>query len=188
MRRLAVLTAMMLSAAANAGPQPLQGLWIHRDEWQYAPQELNEDGDIHKAANAAVLNFCRKGVFRMATGVIYQSSKSPSVQIGVSDGLAIYLGTWAETPDGITVRYQLIDAEFHNLIDDPVASAPHTAQPTWEGGRLVFPFTNSAGKVFPLPLTSAARYEKSVIDKWVECERKAIPPPPKPRRAGGDPG
>jgi hypothetical protein len=53
------------------------GLWIYHDKWEYAPAELNEKGDIHKIASAAVVNFCPHGVFHMATGVIHQSTRVP---------------------------------------------------------------------------------------------------------------
>jgi hypothetical protein len=189
MRRLLQLAAVTLSAAATGGSPPLQGLWIQHDEWQYAPKEVNEDGDVHKFASAVVMNFCPNGVFHMATGIIYQSTKSPTVQIGASDGLAIYLGTWRETPPGIAVQYRLVDAEFADLLSDSIASASHAAQPTWVNGRLVFPFTNVVGKVFALRLTPAARYEKRVVDEWVRCEpRRPDPPVPPTPRTGGDRG
>lgn len=172
---LVVLLIAAEAALAGDAPAPVDGLWIHHADWQMAPAEINEDGNIHKFANAAVLNFCPNGAFRMATGVIYQSTKSPDVQIGASDGLAIYRGTWVQTANGIAVEYQLVSAEFADLLHDPVAAAKRTATVEMIGRKLGFPFTNIIGKVYPLSFIPAARYEKRVGDEFVECVKSQAP-------------
>jgi hypothetical protein len=187
-RRLVAIALLASTAGAGEAPR-MAGLWIQHDAWKYWPQEDDEDGDVHKSATAAVMNFCADGAFGLATGVIYQSKKSPSVQIGASDGLAIYRGTWTTSAGRVSVNYRLVDAEFADLMTDPVASAPHSAEFAVAAEKIAFPFTNVGGKKFVLTFTNAARYGKQVLDEWVGCEpRKPPPPPPAPRRSGGDRG
>lgn len=190
MKRASALALLVMTAAISAeSPAVPEGLWIYHGEWEYAPKEINEDGDIHKVANAAIINLCPNGGFRLATGVIYQSTKSPGVQIGVSDGLAIYSGSWSRSSGGIRVEYRLVSAEFRNTLDDAVAAAKRAAVLVPGDGKLTFPFTSISGKIYPLTFTPAASYEKEVGDEFVECARKREPPPVPPRRrTGGDRG
>ena len=169
--RLWALSVLLMTMAAHAGDSTsIGGLWIHHDGWQLGP--ANEDGDVHKWANAAIMNFCPRGEFRISTGVVYQDSKSPGVQIGASDGLAIYRGRWRLDAGKILVEYKLTDAEFRDLLADPVASASHSTELRFAADRLEFPFTNTRGKTWPMIFTHSTRYEKFLGDEFVTCRAK----------------
>ena len=171
MKRIVVITLFATATMAADAPC-IEGLWIQHDEWRYAPKDISEDGDVRKNADAAVMNFCAGGEFRLATGVIYQSKKSPVVMIGASDGLAIYRGTWRQAARRVSLTYRLVDAEFADLMSDPVASAPQSAEFDTNAERIDFPFTSVFGKPSRLRFTPAARYEKRVLDEWVKCGPK----------------
>ena len=175
-RRVTTGFASLLIAASAlaADPAPLvDGLWIHHEDWEYAPADLHEKGDIYKYASAAVVNFCARGQFRMATGVITQSTKSPVVVIGASDGLAIYAGRWRKDGDRISVEYRLVSAEIMRIPDDLKSPKTHVSELTLVKGRLRFPFITRGERVWEMILRPAARYEKQVDPDFAEC-------PPKP--------
>lgn len=169
---LMVLGGLCAGTAAPADETSIKGLWIHHEKWDYAPKEINEGGDVHKSASAAIVNFCPRGVFRLATGVVYQSTKNAHAGIGSSDGLAIYSGTWSVMEDAIRVEYRLVSAEFANLRDDPEVRRTHVAELVRKKGRLRFDFATVFGKTWQLDLIPAARYEKKLEDWHVECPAK----------------
>jgi hypothetical protein len=173
MKTRSALTGLLLGlicvAQADALTPSIAGLWIHHGDWEFAPKEINEDGDVHTSANAAVINFCPNGEFRMATGVIYQSTNSPGVAIGASDGLAIYSGRWSKEGDAARVEYRLVSAEIRRIPDDLNPSVVHAATLNLVDGLLYFPFTTRSNTPWPLEFLSAARYEKIVEDEFVEC-------------------
>jgi hypothetical protein len=72
MKASAALTGLLLGlncVAQGEAPTPsIAGLWIHHGDWEFAPKEINEDGDIHKSANAAVVNFCPNGFVECSAG------------------------------------------------------------------------------------------------------------------------
>jgi hypothetical protein len=175
MRGFCVLLCLLCAPCIPGTPgQPaLEGLWIFHGEWQFAPDEINEDGDIHKSATAAVMNFCPQGEFHVATGVIYQSTKSPEVVIGARDGLAIYAGRWTRDGASIHVEYRLVSAElqFRRMpgnvpLDDGVE---RRSSMEFREGLLRFPFITRTGKTRQMDFLPAARYEKRVLDDFVAC-------------------
>lgn len=158
-------------ARADAPSAPPAGLWIHHDEWVVG---FRENGNIHKSAAAAVINLCPQGQFNMATGVIYQSTKSPYVMIGASDGLAIYTGRWTRDGSSIRVEYRVVSVEF----EIPRKGEERERRPLLTGtlspvrDRLRFPFITRLGKIHAMDLIPAARYEKLVEPEFVECRNK----------------
>lgn len=159
----------LLPALATAAEDPVTGLWIHHEKWEIG---FEEKGEVHKSANAAVVNFCPGGVFRVATGVIYQSTRSPVVVIGASDGLALYSGRWWKSGETISVEYRLFDAEIRMVPDDVKSPETHIGKLTFAKGRLQFPFSTRFGKTWQMNLLPAARYEKKVDPDFVECPTK----------------
>jgi hypothetical protein len=163
---------MLFVAASTAAEAPTAGgLWIHHDEWEFAPPEVNEDGDIRKSASAAVANFCADGRLRIVTGVIYQSLKSPEVVIGASDGLKIYAGLWAQDGAKVHAEYRLVDSEIGGPGTDSQLEVAKVSEATLRGGRLSFPFRAVSGQFWNLKFVAAARYEKRVLDEFVECTK-----------------
>jgi hypothetical protein len=161
-----------LAAWASAADSPaLLGLWIHHEDWNFAPAEIQEDNPGAKWANAAMVNFCPDGVFRLATGVVNQSDGNRSTGLGASDGLAIYHGRWRIQHDVIMVEYQLTSAEFRELTQDPVASGKNTGEFRRDGRQLEFLFTTADGRRWPLKFTAAQNYEKELENWFVECDR-----------------
>lgn len=152
-------------------PDPIPGLWLHHDEWTVMKAAPDDAGNVFKYANAAVLNFCPGGELRLATGVINQSTRSSAVVIGASDGLAIYRGRWSRVKGVIRVEYQLVDAEFADLLRDRVATERHTAELDIAKSRIRFPFVNVSGEPRSLEFSPAALYEKKVDDDFVTCPK-----------------
>jgi hypothetical protein len=176
-KRAAIIVAAlasMCSARADAPSAPPAGLWIHHGEWAFAPKEFNENGDIHQNADAAVINLCPQGEFKMATGVIYQSTKSPYVMIGASDGLAIYSGRWTRDGSSIRVEYRVVSVEF----EIPRKGEERERRPLLTGtlgavrDRLRFPFITRSGTIHTMDFIPAARYEKIVEPEFVQCRMK----------------
>ena len=164
------VSLLIAASALAADSAPLvSDLWIYHDVWEFAPRDMNEGSDIHKFASAAIVNFCPRGQFRVATGVIYQSTKSPAVGIGASDGLAIYSGRWQRVGDRISVEYWLVSAEIETIPDDLKTPKTHVSELTLVKGRLRFPFTNRAGRTRELNLLPAVLYEKQVDPEFAEC-------------------
>jgi len=170
LRVVALLLAAAVARAADPMPSVL-GLWIHHDKW-VLDGPADKDGDIHKVASAAVVNFCPRGIFRMATGVIYQSTRSPEVVIGASDGLAIYSGRWSAVGDTIRVEYHLADAEIPRVPDDLKNPETRVAELTFAKGRLHFPFITRSATVWQMSLLPSERYEKKVDPDFAECPPK----------------
>jgi hypothetical protein len=166
---LCALVALVPTALSAGEPDYIPGLWIHHDEWTMERALPDEQGNIRKHAGAAVLNFCPGGELRLATGVIYQSTKSPAVVIGASDGLAIYRGKWARVNGVVRVEYQLVDAEFADLLSDRVATERHSTELKPAKSGIAFSFVGVSGESSTLNLSPAARYGKKVLDDFVTC-------------------
>lgn len=166
-----VLTALAPTMSSAAEPGYIPGLWLHHDQWRVMPRTSDDPGNTFKNANAAVLNFCPGGELRLATGVMYQSTKSREVVIGASDGLAVYRGRWSRVDGVIRVEYQLVDAEFVDLLRDPVATKRHSADLGPAQSRIRFEFINIFGKPWTLKFSPAALYEKKVLDDFVTCPK-----------------
>jgi hypothetical protein len=175
MRPRTALAALLAAFAcvARADAPSVNGLWIHHGKWQFAHDEFNERGNIHKNADAAVMNFCPNGVFRLATGVIYQSTRSPRVVIGASDGLAIYSGKWWKDGDTVRVEYRLFSAEFElHRPGEREARPLLNGSPSFVGRRLQFVLTTRQGSTWKMEFQRASDYEKLVENDFVECSVK----------------
>ena len=169
---LGLLVTLSCAAQAGAPAPPIAGLWLHHEKWEFAPEEINENGNIHKSALAAVMNFCTDGEFRMATGRMYQSSKSTTVEIGASDGLAVYSGLWWMAGDAIRVEYRLVSAEIRRVPDDLHTGTVHVGMLNRVDGLLRFPFVTRSERTRDMDFMPAARYEKTVVDEFVSCKAR----------------
>jgi hypothetical protein len=166
-----VIALAPLSLSASE-PDHIPGLWLHHDEWTVSRPAPDEQKNISKYASAAVLNFCTGGELRLATGVLYQSTNSSAVVIGASDGLAIYRGRWSRAGGRIHVEYQLVDAEFADLLQDRVATERHSADLNLAKAGIAFRFINVSGEPWAMKFSPAATYEKKVLDDFVTCTKK----------------
>lgn len=171
-RRLVILMLLVAASARGSDVQVPEGLWIHHDAWQFAPAEINEDGDIHRYANAALVNFCPDGEFRLATGTIYVSTKSLIAGIGASDGLTIYRGIWWHDGDSLVAEYRLVSAEIRRINGEDEKNILHQIEIHAAGTQFEFPFVTRTGETYPLKLMPAKGFEKELNDRFVECSSR----------------
>lgn len=164
-----LLAALAPTMSFAATPDFIPGLWLQHGEWTLRRGDPDDPDNVFKYADAAVLNFCPDGELRLATGVLNQSTRSSMVVIGASDGLAIYRGRWSRVNGVIRVEYQLVDAEFGDLLRDRVATQRHSTDLGLTRSRITLRFIGVSGTPSTLVFSPAASYEKTVGDDFVTC-------------------
>ncbi len=172
LRCTGLFTVVCLAVASlGATPEPeLLGIWAWNAKWEVAHKEL-ELGYAMATAPALIANFCPNGEFRMATGIFYRTDDS--IELGSSDGIETYRGTWIRTQDEFVVRYRLASAE---LIDsetfDREQRTEIVVEPAFIGDVLAFAH-RPRGVANPIAwvvaLRSARDYEQHVRGRFVEC-------------------
>lgn len=162
------LAVLLACRERPVGPSPV-GLWAWHYPWASAPAEIVEDSGVPQwYAQAAVIQFCPRGRFRMATGVLYRSGGH--MGLGASDGLALYEGRWSQSADQITVQYRLVDAEIGFTGIEKAMATEVTELPELEGNNLLFTY-RSPGNSRPWPMwfSAAASLPDKLAPRFVEC-------------------
>jgi hypothetical protein len=147
-------------------PSDLIGKWVHHGSWQ----EIPGDGPTPQktwSAGAIVLRFCPDGTFLRVHGVLYRSWHH--TELGSSDGLEIWRGTWRLRESGVETRVRLIDAEISFTGMQEAMRLDTVALGRIRNGDLDLAFT-SGKRTFTTLFSRAKGLPSALSDRFLSCK------------------